>query len=183
VQVIGYYVPFAIVGAIISMIGCAIMVNFSPSTKVGMWAGYQVVQGAGGGLAIQLPILAVNNHCPKEQISIVSALLAFCQNLGAALFLAFSEIAFNTELRKALVTYAPDVDPETVIEAGASAVRSVVPPALLPGALVAYSKAFDYTRYVAVGAAGGALLTAFGMGWKNIKKPKAEKAEGELNSA
>lgn len=65
-QVIGYYVPFAIVGAIISMIGCANMVNFSPSTKLGMWVGYQVVQGAGGGLSMSLPILAVNNNCPKE---------------------------------------------------------------------------------------------------------------------
>ena len=155
------------------------MVNFSPSTSVGTWVGYQIIQGVGGGLSIQIPILAVQNNSSREQISIASALLVFCQNLGGSIFLALSEVAFNTELRRALVKYAPDVDPETVIVAGASAVRSVVPPASLHGVLVAYSKAFDYTRYVAVGAAGGALLTAFGMGWKSIKKPKTEKTEGE----
>lgn len=130
-------------------------------------------------MSISIPILAVQNNSSREQISIASALLVFFQNLGGTIFLTFSEVAFNTELRKALAQYAPEVDPETVIVAGALAVRSVVPAASLHVVLVAYSRAFDYTRYVAVGAAGGALLTAFGMGWKSIKKPKAEKAEGE----
>jgi hypothetical protein len=44
----------------------------------------------------------------------------------------------------------------------------------LPGVLLAYSKAFDDTRYVAVAATVGALLTAFGMGWKSIKKAEEE---------
>ena len=41
------------------------------------------------------------------------------------------------------------------------------------------SKAFDDTRYVTVGAAVGALLTAFGMRWKSIKKAKEEEEEEE----
>lgn len=177
-QAIGYYLPFAVVGATFSIIGTAIMVHFSPSTTVGVWIGYQIVQGIGGGLSVQVPILATHNNCPQEQISVVSALLVFCQNLGGTFFLTFAELTFNTELRKGLIEYAPNVDPDMVIAAGASAVRTVVPPDALQQVLVAYSKAFDYTRYVATGAAGGALLTAFGMGWKSIKKSKVEKLEG-----
>jgi hypothetical protein len=110
----------------------------------------------------------------REQISVISALLLFFQNLGGAIFLAVSEIAFNTELPKAPAKYAPGVDPEVVITASARGVPSVVPDSLLPGVLIAYSKDFDNTRYVAVRAAVGALLTAFGMGWKSIKKAKEE---------
>jgi hypothetical protein len=121
-----------------------------------------------------IPILAVQASSSREQISVISALLVFFQNLGGAIFLAVSEIAFNTELPKALAKYAAGVDSEVVIAAGARGVRSVVPDNLLPGVLIAYSKAFDDTRYVAVAAAVGALLTAFGMGWKSIKKVKEE---------
>jgi hypothetical protein len=126
-----------------------------------------------------IPILAVQANSSREQISIISAVLVFSQNLGGAIFLGVSEIAFNTELPKALAKYAPGVDPEVVITAGARDVRSVVPDRLLPGVLIAYSKAFDDTRYVTVGAAVGALLTAFGMRWKSIKKAKEEEEEEE----
>jgi hypothetical protein len=122
-----------------------------------------------------IPILAVQANSSREQISAISALLVFFQNLGGAIFLAVSEIAFNTELPKALSKYALGVDPEVVITAGARGVRSVVPDRLLPGVLIAYSKAFDDTCYVTVGAAVGALLTAFGMRWKSIKKAKEKK--------
>jgi hypothetical protein len=110
----------------------------------------------------------------RKQISVISALLVFFQNLGGPIFLAVSEIAFNTELPKALAKYVPGVDPEVVITASARGVRSVVLDNLLPGVLISYSKAFDDTRYVAVRAAVGALLTAFGMRWKSIKKAKEE---------
>jgi hypothetical protein len=89
----------------------------------------------------------------RKQISVISALLVFFQNLGGPIFLAVSEIAFHTELPKALAKYAPGVDPEVVITAGARGVRSVVRDNLLPGVLIAYSKAFDDPRYVAVGTA------------------------------
>jgi hypothetical protein len=166
--------PFAILGAIFTIIASGLMSTFSPSTSTGRWIGYQIIQGIGGGMSIQIPILAVQANSSREQISVISALLVFFQNLGGAIFLAISEIAFNTELPKALAKYAPSVDPEVVITAGARGVRSVVPDSLIPGVLIAYSKAFDDTRYVAVAAAVGALLTAFGMGWKSIKKAREE---------
>jgi hypothetical protein len=166
--------PFAILGAISTIIASGLMTTFSPSTSTGTWIGYQIHQGIGGGMSIQIPILAVQANSSREQISVISALLVFFQNLGGAICLAVSEIAFNTELPKALDKYAPGVDPEVIITAGARGVRSVVPENLLPGVLLAYSKAFDDTRYVAVAATVGALLTAFGMGWKSIKKAEEE---------
>lgn len=166
--------PFAILGAIFSIIASGLMTTFSPSTSTAKWIGYQVIQGIGGGMSIQIPILAVQANSSRDQISVISALLVFFQNLGGTIFLAIAQISFSNELPRALAKYAPGVDAETVISAGATAVRSVVIDELLPGVLMAYSRAFDNTRYVAIGASVGALLTAFGMGWKSIKKPKEE---------
>lgn len=61
---------------------------------------------------------------------------------------------------------------EVVVNAGATAVRSVVSLADLPGVLQAYMSAIDKVFYLSTGAAGGVFLFSWGMGWKSIKKAK-----------
>jgi hypothetical protein len=130
-------------------------------------------------MGIQIPIVAVQNNSSKEEISIVNALVVFSQNLGGALFLSLAEVIFSSSLRNGLATYAPEVNPDVVIVAGATAVRTVMPAASLPGVLLAYSKAFDHVMFLATGAAGGAFLFAFGMRWMSIKKAQAVKPVSE----
>jgi len=100
--VVGYYMPFSILGAIFTIIASGLMTTFSPSTSTGTWIGYKIIQGIGGDMSIQIPILAMQASSSREQISVISTLLVFFQNLGGAIFLAVSEIVFNTELPKAL---------------------------------------------------------------------------------
>jgi hypothetical protein len=100
----------------------------------------QIIPSIGGGMNIQIPILAVQANSSRDQISVISARLIFFQNLGGAIFLAVSKIAFNTELPKALAKYALGIDSEVVITVGVRGVRSVVPDNLLPSVLIAYSK-------------------------------------------
>ena len=128
-------------------------------------------------MGIQMPIVAVQNNCSREEVSIVNALAVFSQNLGGAVFLSLAQVVFAADLRHGLATYAPEVNPEVVIVAGAAGVRSAVAVASLPGVLLAYSKAFDHVMALATGATGGAFLTAFGMGWKSIKKVKEKAVE------
>jgi hypothetical protein len=134
--------------------------------------------GAGRGMGFQIPIIAVQNNSTKEEISIVNALVVFAQNLGGAVFLSLSQIVFSSRLRHYLAIYAPEIDPQLVIVAGAVGIRKAVPASSLPGVLLAYSKSFDRVMYLATGVAGGALFAAFGMRWMNIKrKEEQEKLE------
>jgi hypothetical protein len=176
---IGYYLPFAVISGILTAIGSGLITTFTPTTAVGTWIGYQIIAGAGRGLGIQIPIVAAQNNSSKEKISIVTALVVFSQNFGGVLFLTLAQVIFSDRLRHGLVTYAPEVNAEEVIVAGATAVRSVVPDASLPGVLLAYSKSVDAVFYLATGAAGGAFLFSFGMRWMNIKKGRDQKSRPE----
>ncbi len=100
------------------------------------------------------------------------SVLVFSQTFGGTIFLAFAQLIFSHGLIDGLRQYAPTVDPQRVIKAGATAVRSVVSEAELPGVLQAYMVAIDRDFNLSTGAAAGLFLIAFGMGWKSIKAKK-----------
>lgn len=164
------------VSGVFTTIGAGLTTTFTPTSSLGKRIGYLIIQGAGQGMGFQIPILAVQNSASQQESSIAAALVVFSQNLSGAIFLSLAQVIFSNQLRHTLVTYAPGVNPEVLVAAGASGsdVRSAVPAALLPGVLLAYSKAFDRTMYLAVGAACGAFVFAIGMGWVRLKKEAAE---------
>jgi hypothetical protein len=161
-------------------LGTGLVGTFTPTTPIGIWIGYQILMGVGRGMGFQMPLIAVQNNSSKEEVSIVNALVVFSQNLGGAIFLSLDQIVFSSSLRHYLPIYAPSVNPQVVIAAGASGIHQAVPAASLPGVLLAYNKSISHVFYLGTGIAGCAMISAFGMGWVNIKKKAAEKklAEG-----
>lgn len=176
---IGYYLPFAVAGGLLATLGVGLTSTFTPTTATGIWIGYQIIQGAGRGLGFQTPIIAIQNNVPSKQISTASAMPVFFQTLSGAISLSLGQVVFSDRLRHGLDSYAPEVNADIVIMAGATGVRAAVPPVSLPGVVLAYSKAFDNVMYLGVGLAGGQFLFAFGMGWINIKKKPAEELVSE----
>lgn len=162
--------PFGIASAVLVTLGTGLTSTFTPSTKMGTWIGYQIIMGAGRGMGFQIPLIAVQNNSAKKDVSIVNALVVFNQNLGGAVFLSLDQIIFSSSLRERLVRYAPGIDPQVVIAAGAVGIRQVVPAASLPGVLLAYSESVNRVFYFGTGISGGALLAVFGMRWMSIKK-------------
>jgi hypothetical protein len=100
------------------------------------------------------------------------SILVFSQTFGGTLFLAFAQTVFSHALVDGLKKYAPTVNAEVVIKAGASAVRTVVNDADLRGVLRAYASAVDRDFYLGTGAAAAVFIFAWGMGWKDIRKKK-----------
>jgi hypothetical protein len=101
----------------------------------------------------------------------------FSQTFGSALFLSFAQTTLSAGLKESLLRYAPEVNPQDVINAGASAFRSVVPPNLLPGVILAYSHAVSHVFYLGTGAIIAAFFATWGLGWKSVKKAKVVKPE------
>ena len=100
------------------------------------------------------------------------SLAVFSQTFGGALFLSFAETTFSNGLTKYVPTYAPGTNAETVIQAGATAVRQSVPSTALAGVLQAYNKSINNVFYLAAGAAVATFVFCWGLGWKSIKKAK-----------
>lgn len=100
------------------------------------------------------------------------ALLMFSQSFFGALLLTFSDTIFTNSLKTLVPKYAPSVDPQTVINAGATEFRMMIHGTDLANVLVAYAKSVDRVFYLTVGAAVGSFTFAWGMGWKDIRKKR-----------
>ncbi|KAJ9272326.1 hypothetical protein DTO212C5_1511 [Paecilomyces variotii] len=182
VELIGYCTAWALFGCTLSSIGAGLMTTFLPSTGAGPWIGYQILMGTGRGSVIQMPITAIQNLLPAQDVAIASSQVFFFQYLGGAIFLAVGETIFTNGLRSSLQTYAPNVDAQTIINAGASGVQTTAPPADLAAVLLAYNHALVHTFYLALGGSAASFLTSFGMGWQRIPR-KAAKKKDEKGSA
>jgi hypothetical protein len=167
------------IGGALCAVGSGLLSTFNVSTSTGRWVGYQILLGAGEGMALQMPVIAVQNCITPDQIPTAMALVMFSSTLGGALFLSFSQTVLTNSLRSLIPQYAPNVDPESIIAAGATGFRATVSSADLPGVLLAYSKSLDRVFYLCAGASAGVFIASFGMGWKNIK-PKKEVAKMEV---
>jgi hypothetical protein len=122
---------------------------------------------------MQMPILALQASVKPKQIPVGQAFLSFSQLMGIAVFVVVGNTMFDELLKSGLEKYAPNVDAQTVVASGATAFRSFVSPADLPGVLTAYAKALNAPLYLASAAAGLAFFSSWGMGWVDIRKKKA----------
>jgi hypothetical protein len=97
------------------------------------------------------------------------ALVMFSQAFAGALFLSFSETIFTNSLRTLIPKYAPSVNPQAVINAGATGFRANINGTDLANVLVAYAKSVDRVFYLTTGAAVCCFTYAWAMGWKDIR--------------
>ncbi|KAL2871247.1 MDR family MFS transporter [Aspergillus lucknowensis] len=169
VQKLGYYLPFVVVGAVFNAIADGLLSTLAPHTGAGKWIGYQILAGFGQGIGLQMPVIAVQNSLPPPLIPVAMALTMFFTTFFGALFLSFANTVLTNSLRTLVPQYAPNVDAQTVIAAGATDLASAVPAADLPGVLVAYSESVNRVMYLCVGAACACFIFAWGMGWKDIR--------------
>jgi hypothetical protein len=123
---------------------------------------------------------------PQSDLPTATSISVFFQFFGGAIFLAISENIFVSSLVKNLHIYAPQVNAEAVVIAGAQGLREVVAAGPdLQGALLAYDKAITTTFYLTAAGGVAAFFCSFGMEWRSVKGVQnrgVEKvAEGELS--
>lgn len=100
------------------------------------------------------------------------SVLIFFQTLGSSLFLSFAQTTFTNGLMNALPHFAPGVDVQQVVDAGASNFRTLIDPKFISGIILAYNQAVSHVFYLATGAIAAGFLFSCGLGWKSVKKQK-----------
>ncbi|KAI0482545.1 putative efflux pump [Xylariaceae sp. FL0804] len=174
VSLVGYYAPLMILGTVLASVGGGLLTTWEPDTSRAVWIGYQVLYGAGVGLSLQQPIMAVQTVLELKDIPVGTAVVVFMQTLGGALCVSIAQNVFSNELVKQLAKHVPSVNPSAVLAAGATSLRHTLSSDLLPAAILAYSNALTTAFFVGVAMA---IFTVFGSAlieWKSVKGKKLE---------
>lgn len=111
------------------------------------------------------------------------AFMVFTQSLGPAIALALYNTVFTSSLRQQLAQQAPQVDAQAIISAGATGFRSLVRSADLPSVLTAYATSIDHAFYLVAAMAAICGISAWGMGWHDIRGKAEQDANGEKDGS
>ncbi len=130
-----------IIGSATASVAAGLMTTFSPHSPVSAWVCYQLLNGIARGMMSQQPITAIQANLSKEQLSVGTALVVFCQNFGAAVFISLGQTVFENGLLPALRDLAPELDARQVVALGATNFPSVVPEDSVPHVVAAYNRA------------------------------------------
>nr|AEX31648.1 MFS multidrug transporter [Trichoderma lixii] len=169
VTALGYYAPFMILGTIVMSIGSGLLSTFQPDTRSPAWIGYQILFGAGVGMGMQQPLMAIQNVLDIRDIPTGTSMVTFLQTLGGALFVSVAQSVFTNQLLRSLATYVPDLDPDTVFSTGVTNLQKALPKEDLPGIELAYNEAVTRAFLVATALSATSILGSATIPWKSVK--------------
>ncbi|EPE09948.1 aflatoxin efflux pump [Ophiostoma piceae UAMH 11346] len=169
-QKIGYYVPSMLLAPVIMSIGEGLMSTFTPATGSSHWIGFQFLAGFGLGFGMQIGNLAAQTVLKPDDISTGVAIMFFVQQLGGAISTTVGQTILSNLLVSQL-RHIPGIDAQAIVDSGTTELASVVPPDFLPAVLGAYNFACTRIFLTGMGMSFAALVCAFFMEWRSIKKP------------
>ncbi|KAI9749545.1 MAG: MFS sugar transporter [Chaenotheca gracillima] len=172
VTLVGYYTPFIILSTVLTSVGAGLLTTLTVDSGHAQWIGYQALFGLGTGTGLQLPLIAAQTVLKRADIPTGTAVIIFAQTLGGALFISIGQNVWTNELVKGLKQVVPDLDPNLVLQVGATSLKDQVPKEFYPGVLVAYNESLTKTFYVAVAMTILSLIGALGIEWKSVKGKK-----------
>jgi Major Facilitator Superfamily len=169
VSKVGYYSPCVIVCSILMSIGTGLLTTLRVHSGSSEWIGYQVIAGLGMGFGMQQSGLAAQVVLRAEDVPISASLMFFSQQLGGSIFVYVAETVFLHQLESNLQKVIPADTTAQLVDIGATELRSVVPPGLLPQVLQAYNESIDRTFYVGMSVACVSIIPALLFEWRSVK--------------
>lgn len=139
-------------------------------------AGTLVIFGFGAGSGMQMPFIAAQTVLSASDISLGSSLIILIQTMGGAVFLAVSQNLFQSKLIGLLESHPYGVEPEFILDTGASGLRSAVQhkygTKAVETVLQAYNTALRQCFLVCIVLACLTIIADAGMEWKNVRAGK-----------
>ena len=170
----GYYTPFMIVCSVVTAVGAGCLTTFEVDTASPKWIGFQALFGIGIGFGLQQPLMTVQTVLELPDIPTGTAVVVFTQTLGGAIMLLTAQNVFQNELLSNLAVQVPDLDPQQVLDAGATDLRKNIENEYLAGVLTAYNDAVMAALYVPTAMAALSIVGALVTEWKSVKGRKLD---------
>lgn len=98
------------------------------------------------------------------------AFMVLGQLLGSAIVPALCNVVFSASLKTKLAQEAPNVDPASVVYAGATEYRRQVRAEDLANVVIAYAGSIDNVFYLIAGVSAGCGLVVWGMGCHDLRE-------------
>lgn len=174
---VGSYSPVLAIGSVLAVIGTALISTLQPHSPAGQWISYQIIYGAGIGLAFQPPFLAVQTVLENPVVPAALVLLNFVQILGGIIVLSIAQNVFLAKLVSYLATAVPQLDSTTALNNGALGLVNSVSGAQRDQVLAAYSRALGDVFHISLGLSCLAVVSTLGLEWRRIRQD-ANKAAG-----
>ncbi|GLA89731.1 hypothetical protein AtubIFM56815_004219 [Aspergillus tubingensis] len=194
VSITGHYVPFMVLGQVISIIGTACLTKLEVGTSTALWATFLVIAGVGHGLGLQMPFTAIQVVLNDDDIPIGNGKWQYLFGASKSLALtnstfkqslfsspnsapvAIGESIFETSIAHQVRTSHLPIAAETVIAAGPTGLQSLTMDATILRALQnAYACGIRAVMDFGLAAACLAVPFALAMEWRNVKKEAASK--------
>ena len=162
--------PYVYLNVALTSIGSGLLMTLSPTSPTGYWVGYQILYGFGCGCAFQIPQIAAQTVLAPDDIPIGVAITLFFTMLGGSVFVSAANNIFDNDLVSSLAALnVPGLDPQAVVTAGATQLRSLVPSQYTPQAIEAYNRAVTKTFEMALILSCLSAIGAAGMEWRSVK--------------
>ncbi|CAI7622763.1 unnamed protein product [Penicillium viridicatum] len=171
---LGYYTPMMVTGTALMAVGAGLITLFNEHTSTVEWIWFQILFGVGAGLAFQQPYTAIQTVLPEKHVATAIVVLSFTQELGGIVALAISQSIFLNLLISKLKSTVPQLDPGSILDAGALNLVNTVPE--YKGTVYsAYNATIIQVFYVGV-ACACVVICAIGIEWKSVKEEKSKES-------
>ncbi|RAL10221.1 MDR family MFS transporter [Aspergillus homomorphus CBS 101889] len=170
------YSPLMLLSATMASISAGFLTTLHAGSGSAAWVGYQVFFGLAAGLGIQLPVFVVQTTLTANDIPSATALMAFVQLLGGAVFVFVGQNVFGNRLVAALGRAEVDgdlpagVDPGAVLAAGPAGLRVGFTGDALALLVKVYNYAVVRTFLVGVALAAVSVLGAAVVEWRPVQE-------------
>jgi len=167
---LGCFNPFLLLGTVLMSVGIGLLSTFNISTSHTFWIPYQVIYGLGVGMAVSIPVIAVQTVLKNEDVPVGAAIVMLFQFAGGSAFLAISQSIFLNEVITSLKAHGIDaIEIQAIIKAGSSNVRNIIGLTDLPSVLESYNTGITSTFYLATAGSSVSFLAGLFLEWRNIK--------------
>lgn len=176
--IIGYYVPGAIFGSCLAIVGAALISTWKVDSPQSIWVGYQVINGIGVGFVYQIPNLAMQAVLPKRDAPIGFAVSLFGGLLLSSVFISVGENVLVNQLvsRLSALTGSP-IPAALIYGSGATTLLSQLPENLQAAGLVAYNDSLRVVFQMGLALTSVCVPAACALEWKSVQAPWAKKKD------
>lgn len=153
-------------------VGVALLTTLKPDTPTGKWIGYQILYGAGCGLAFQQPYTAVQIILEESRVPMAIVSLSFAQEVGGIVALSISQNVLVNRLVHNVMKQVPGINAKDLMKNGILGMIGAAPPESRRAVISACNGALVDVFYIALGLTCLTAVLSLLCEWKSVKHEK-----------